>query len=133
MQQQTLIQYLRFPAKLNSDSLPELLEIRKLYPYFQTAHLLVLKNRFVTADDTWQSEMETVSAYVPDRRVLYDLLYPLEESVAETELSEELPTGEPVISEEIPTPEASVEENHTSEPVAGKMDETPLQLTMRDN
>jgi hypothetical protein len=112
MQQQTLIQYLRYPAKLDSDSLPELLEIRKLYPYFQTVHLLALKNRFVIADDTWQSEMEAVSAYVPDRRVLYDLLYPLEESVAEPEFIEEQPAKEIVISdpEKAVVPDIPVEE-----------------------
>jgi tetratricopeptide (TPR) repeat protein len=80
MEKKVLITHLTHPGMLNSQSLNDLLEVRIKYPYFQTAHLLVVKNKFDLGIEEWQKELESVSAYVTDRRVLYDLIYPLEET-----------------------------------------------------
>ncbi len=77
MQQEELLTYLQNPGTLNRDTLEKLLRLLEQYPFFQTARLLALKNRFLIGDQGYQSELESSAAYVTDRRVLYDLLYPL--------------------------------------------------------
>jgi tetratricopeptide (TPR) repeat protein len=114
MQKAELLKYLKYPGRLYNESPDKIEKIRDLYPYFQTAHLLVLKTKFLTGDSSYQSEIESTAAYVPDRMVLYNLLYPLD---AGNDLSDEadVETG-------IMQPEA---EQPTSSP-----SETPAQSTV---
>ena len=81
MQKAEFLKYISNARLLNKESLIEILKIRESYPYFHTAHLLSLKNRFLIGQD-WQKEIESISAYVTDRRVLYELLYPISEAAA---------------------------------------------------
>jgi tetratricopeptide (TPR) repeat protein len=71
--------YLNQPGRLNRDTLHKILRVKEDYPYFQTARLLAVKNRFLIGDEGFQAEMEAAAPYVTDRRVLYDLIYPLHE------------------------------------------------------
>jgi hypothetical protein len=82
MQKEEFIKYIGNNPLLGNESLAELTRIRETYPYFHTAHLLSLKNMFLLGKD-WQSEIDTISAHVTDRRVLYDLLYPIAEEITE--------------------------------------------------
>ncbi len=77
MQQEELLTYLQNPGTLNRDTLEKLLRVMEQYPFFQTARLLALKNRFMIGDQGYRAELESTAAFVTDRRVLYDLLYPL--------------------------------------------------------
>ena len=79
MQNDELLTYIHSPEKLNRDTLDKILQVIGEYPYFQTARLLALKNRFLLGDEAWQAEIETAATFVTDRRVLYDLIYPLSE------------------------------------------------------
>jgi tetratricopeptide (TPR) repeat protein len=84
MQKSELLNYIRHSELLGGDTLDHILKVKESYPYFQTVHLLVLKNRFLLGNEDYKSELESVAAYVTDRRVLYNLLYPLSE-VSDTE------------------------------------------------
>jgi hypothetical protein len=75
-----LLTYIRHPEKLTRETLTQILRVSEQYPYFQTARLLAVKNRFLIGDQDWQAELETAGAFVADRRVLYDLIYPLSEA-----------------------------------------------------
>ncbi|MFO7371351.1 MAG: hypothetical protein R6X09_13895 [Bacteroidales bacterium] len=77
MQKSEIFKYLRHPERLNTESPEKMKKIRDLYPYFQTAHLFALKTKFLAGDASCQAEIESTAAYVPDRMVLYNLLYPL--------------------------------------------------------
>jgi hypothetical protein len=77
MQKAELLKYIRHPDRLDRDTLDNILKIKELFPYFQTARLLAVKNRFLLGNEGYQAEIETAAAYVADRRALYDLLYPL--------------------------------------------------------
>lgn len=95
MQKNELIRYIRHPEKLNQETLDKILQIKESFPYFQTAWLLTLKNRFLLNDENFRNELESAAAHVSDRKVFYELLYPLQE---EHEISPETApdsTGEP--------------------------------------
>lgn len=86
MQKSELIRLFRNTGSLNEETLPELLQVKEQFPYFQAVRLLALKNKFVLGHSDDQHELESVSAYVSDRSVLYDLLYPSEvEDIIEEE------------------------------------------------
>ncbi len=113
MQKAELLKYLKYPGRLNKESLEIILNIRDLYPYFQTIHLLALKTKFIADDANCQAGIESTAAYVPDRMILYNLLFPLD-------------TGNGLPVEE----DAEVETDHpqTDQPVS-QPDETPAQST----
>lgn len=77
MQKAEIFKYLKHPERLNTESPDKIKKIRDLYPYFQTARLFALKTKFLVGDASCQAEIESTAAYVPDRMVLYNLLYPL--------------------------------------------------------
>jgi hypothetical protein len=78
MQKEELLTYIRDPRELNSETLDKITAVRKQYPFFQTVRLLVVKNMHMLGDPDLQTEIENTSAYVTDRRILYELIYPLE-------------------------------------------------------
>jgi tetratricopeptide (TPR) repeat protein len=77
MQKAELLKYLNHPERLNSELSDKIKKISDLYPYFQTAHLFALKTKFLAGDESCQAQIESTAAYVPDRMILYNLLYPL--------------------------------------------------------
>ena len=116
MQQEELLSYLQNPGKLNRDTLGEILRVLEQYPYFQTAHLLALKNRFLIDDEGFRAELENTAPFVTDRRVLYDLIYPLKK-------------------EEVPTPgsDSAAAVNETDIAAAAAATAVPPPPTLRDN
>jgi hypothetical protein len=120
---QNLIHYIKHPNQLNQETLPELLNVTESFPYFQTAHLLTLKNRHVLENMDVKSGIESIAAYVTDRKVLYDLLFPLEEpettemDITEPEAETEIPeTTEIVIPEPAEDTIPELEETAIPEP-----------------
>ncbi len=69
-----LITYIEHPELLNKQTLPEIKELAKQYPYFQSAALLYLMNLKATDDLLFQSELKRVALLVPDRSVLENIL-----------------------------------------------------------
>lgn len=70
----TFYNYLENPGLLNRNSLDELFQIKERYPYFQLAGMLILKNLRMTNDYRYEEELKKVSAFFPDRAVLYDYI-----------------------------------------------------------
>jgi tetratricopeptide (TPR) repeat protein len=120
MEKKVLAKHLTHPGLLNSQTLNDLLEVRTKYPYFQTSHLLVVKNKFDLGIEEWQNELESVSAYVTDRRVLYDLIYPLEPFIEEPEVEIVSEDSNPGVNEtpsdksQTDTPVRDIETAHES-------------------
>lgn len=70
-----LIEYIRKPETLNEASLAELQELVAKYPYFQAAHLLLLKNlHLLCKEKEFNSQMAVSSFNVGSRLKLYMLL-----------------------------------------------------------
>jgi len=115
MTRDQLIRYLDDPSVLNERTLGELREILDEFPYFQSAHLLYVRNLQSESNFRFSGQLKTSAAYATDRTILYHLLNPgpekkripdnsveisvisRPENLATIELSEDLPeqTKEP--------------------------------------
>jgi hypothetical protein len=52
----------------------EISDLVDIFPYFQSAHLLLLKGCKVTADVKFQNQLRNSAIHIGDREVLYWLL-----------------------------------------------------------
>ena len=59
---------------MDRDTLYELRSMLALYPYFQTARLLMLQNLYLLHDPTFDEELRRASAYITDRRVVFKMI-----------------------------------------------------------
>lgn len=59
---------------MNKETLYELRSLVALYPYYQTARLLMLKNMYLLHDTAFDDELRRAALYVSDRRLLFDLV-----------------------------------------------------------
>ncbi len=62
------------PERLDRDTLYELRSLLALYPYFQTARLLMLQNLYLLHDPTFDEELRRAAIYITDRRVLFQMI-----------------------------------------------------------
>jgi len=74
MNRNQFIQYINNPESLNNMSILEINELVREYPYFQAARLLYVKNLKLLDDIKFDNQLKITAAYIPDRRVLYNLL-----------------------------------------------------------
>ena len=108
--------------------LTEISELVNIFPYFQTAHLLLLKGLKDNSDIRFENQLRNSAIHVADRELLFNLLkvpIPLFENGNIRELKEtfpggvtpfaEAPVGEPQ-KEEPPDEELPVEEQLIEEP-----------------
>ena len=65
---------IRHPEHLDKDTLYELRSIIALYPYFQTARLLMLQNLYLLHDPSFDDELRRAAVYVTDREVLFKMI-----------------------------------------------------------
>lgn len=66
--------YISHPERLDRDSLYELRSLLALYPYFQTARLLLLHNLYLLHDPTFDEELRRAAIYITDRKVIFQLV-----------------------------------------------------------
>ena len=62
------------PELLDRDTLYELRSLIALYPYYQTARLLMLQNLYLLHDPTFDEELRRAAIYITDRRVLFQMI-----------------------------------------------------------
>ncbi len=67
-------QLIKHPELLDKETLYDLRSLLALYPYFQTARLLLLKNLFLLHDPTFDEELRRSAVYITDRKVIFDLV-----------------------------------------------------------
>lgn len=71
-----LRRFVNDPALLNKNTLEEIKSLTEVFPYFQTAWILYLKNLKVINHPKFKSELQRVAIRISDRRKLYRFLYP---------------------------------------------------------
>ena len=62
------------PERLDRDTLYELRSILALYPYFQSARLLLLQNLYLLHDPTFDEELRRAAIYITDRKVIFQMV-----------------------------------------------------------
>ena len=92
-----IAELIKHPERLDRDTLYELRSLLALYPYYQTARLLMLQNLYLLHDPTFDEELRRAAIYVTDRRVLFNLVeaphYQLRKLTS-------MPTTKPVTAED---------------------------------
>ena len=76
MTRDQMLRYLDDPSVLNERTLGELREILDEYPYFQTGHLLYVRNLQNESNFRFSGQLKTCAVYATDRTLLYHLLNP---------------------------------------------------------
>ena len=69
-----ITELINHPERMDRDTLYELRSLLALYPYFQTARLLMLQNLYLLHDATFDEELRRASAYISDRRVVFKMI-----------------------------------------------------------
>ena len=69
-----LTELINHPEKLDRNTLYELRSLLALYPYFQTARLLMLQNLYILHDATFDEELRRAAIYITDRKVLFQMI-----------------------------------------------------------
>jgi hypothetical protein len=75
MEKTDLLNYIINPASLNDESLTKVSDLAENYPYFQTAHLLAVKNLQNVSSNNFTSYLRRTATYITDRKILYYLLH----------------------------------------------------------
>ena len=69
-----IVELIKHPELLDRDTLYELRSLTALYPYYQTARLLMLQNLYLLHDPTFDEELRRAAIYITDRRVLFNMI-----------------------------------------------------------
>ena len=65
---------IKHPEKLNKETLYDLRSLVALYPYYQPARLLMLRNLYLLHDPIFDEELRRAAVYITDRRVIFNLV-----------------------------------------------------------
>ena len=69
-----IVELIEHPERMDRDTLYELRSMLALYPYFQTARLLMLQNLYLLHDPSFDQELRCASIYITDRKVLFQMI-----------------------------------------------------------
>jgi hypothetical protein len=89
-----LKELIKHPERMDRDTLFELRSLLALYPYFQTARLLMLQNLYLLHDASFDEELRRAAVYITDRKVLFNLV-----EAAHYQLRQTNNTADPVIKD----------------------------------
>ena len=59
---------------MNRETLYSLRELLALYPYYQTARLLMLQNLYLLHDPSFDEELRRAAIYITDRKVIFQMV-----------------------------------------------------------
>lgn len=65
---------IKHPEHLDRDTLYDLRSLLALYPYYQSARLLLLQCLFLLHDPSFDEELRRAALYITDRKVLFNLV-----------------------------------------------------------
>ena len=69
-----ITELINHPERMDRGTLYELRSLLALYPYFQTARLLMLQNLYLLHDPSFDQELRRAAIYITDRRVLFQMI-----------------------------------------------------------
>ena len=65
---------IKHPERMDRDTLYGLRSMLALYPYFQTARLLMLQNLYLLHDPSFDEELRKAAIYITDRRTIFQMI-----------------------------------------------------------
>lgn len=74
MNAKQFLEWMRKPGLSGREDGAQLDSLLQSYPYFQTAHLLYIKNLHNQGSFLYNNQLKSAAIYVADRKVLYDLI-----------------------------------------------------------
>ena len=69
-----LSRLIQHPEEMNRETLYDLRALLALYPYYQTARLLMLKNLYLLHDSSFDEELRRAAIYITDRKVIFEMV-----------------------------------------------------------
>jgi len=69
-----LSRLIQHPEEMNKETLYDLRELLALYPYYQTARLLMLQNLYLLHDPSFDEELRRAAIYITDRKVIFQMV-----------------------------------------------------------
>ena len=69
-----LTELIHHPERMDRSSLYELRSMLAVYPFFQTARLLMLQNLYLLHDSTFDEGLRRAAIYITDRRVIFKMI-----------------------------------------------------------
>ena len=69
-----LTQLINHPELMNKETLYDLRSMVALYPYYQTARLLMLQNLYLLHDSSFDEELRRAAVFITDSKKLFDLV-----------------------------------------------------------
>jgi hypothetical protein len=69
-----LTELINHPERMDRDTLYELRSMLALYPYFQTARLLMLQNLYLLHDPSFDEELRRAAIYITDRKIIFQMI-----------------------------------------------------------
>lgn len=69
-----ITELINHPERMDRDTLYDLRSVVALYPYFQTARLLMLQNMYLLHHPDFDAELRRTAIYVSDRRKLFQMI-----------------------------------------------------------
>ena len=89
MNKENFLTFVDDPGKTSESDQQTLSEILSNYPYFQTAHILLLYNLKKTNSEKYDQQLRESAIQVPNRHILFNLIYGLNAQVSSILQNEE--------------------------------------------
>ena len=83
-----ITELINHPERMDRDTLYELRSMLALYPYFQTARLLMLQNLYLLHDPAFDEELRRAAIYITDRKTIFQMI-----EAAHYQLRQQLKSG----------------------------------------
>ena len=65
---------IKHPEKMDRETLYDLRSLIAIYPYYQTARILLLQNLYILHDSSFDEELRRSALYITDRRVIFNMV-----------------------------------------------------------
>lgn len=69
-----ITELINHPERMDRETLYELRSLLALYPYYQTARILMLQNLYILHDPAFDEELRRAALYITNRQVLFNII-----------------------------------------------------------
>ena len=69
-----LTELIKHPERMDKETLYDLRSSIALYPYYQSARLLMLQNLYILHDPSFDEELRRAAIFITDRRVIFNMV-----------------------------------------------------------